>query len=95
MSRVLKNHPKRHDLHHIIKVPDPDFDDGGKFDAPKFRLRVEEALRDLHTEHIDVLQHLQRARPNDDDLRIPDIAATNEAMLECFAHMEAKGQGFF
>jgi aryl-alcohol dehydrogenase-like predicted oxidoreductase len=92
MSRVLKNHPKRHDLHHIIKVPDPDFDDGGKFDADKFRLRVEEALRDLHTDRIDVLQHLQRARPNDDDLRIPDIAATNEAMLECFGQLKEEGK---
>ena len=92
MSRVLKNHPKRHDLHHIIKVPDPDFDDGGKFDADKFRLRVEEALRDLHTERIDVLQHLQRARPNDDALRIPDIADTNEAMLECFVQLREEGK---
>ena len=92
MSRVLKDHPKRHDLHHIIKVPDPDFDDGGKFDAAKFRLRVEEALRDLHTDRIDVLQHLQRARPNEDKLRIPDIAATNDAMLECFAQLKAEGK---
>lgn len=92
MSRVLKNHPKRHDLHHIIKVPVPDFDDGGVFDAAKFRLRVEEALRDLHTERIDVLQHLQRARPNDDELRIPNIAATNEAMLDCFAQLKEEGK---
>lgn len=92
MSRVLKNHPKRHDLHHIIKVPVPDFDDNGKFDAKKFRLRVEEALRDLHTEHIDVLQHLQRARPNEDHLRIPDIASTHEAMLECFAQLKEEGK---
>lgn len=92
MSRVLKNHPKRHDLHHIIKVPVPDSDDNGKFDAKKFRLRVEEALRDLHTEHIDVLQHLQRARPNEDHLRIPDIAGTNEAMLECFAQLKEEGK---
>ena len=92
MSRVLKDHPKRHDLHHIIKVPVPDFDDGGIFDAAKFRLRVEEALRDLHTDRIDVLQHLQRARPNDDELRIPDIVATNEAMLECFSQLRTEGK---
>lgn len=92
LSRVLKSHPKRHDLHHIIKVPVPDFDDGGKFDEGKFRLRIEEALRDLHTDRIDVVQHLQRARPNEDDLRIPDIPATNEAMLECFAALKAEGK---
>jgi aryl-alcohol dehydrogenase-like predicted oxidoreductase len=92
MSRVLKNHPKRHDLHHIIKVPVPDWDDKGKFNATKFRLRIEEALRDLHTEHIDVLQHLQRDRPNDDDLRIPNIAATHEPLLECFTKLKEEGK---
>lgn len=92
MSRVLKNHPKRHDLHHIIKVPVPDWDDKGIFDPTKFRLRIEEALRDLHTEHIDVLQHLQRDRPNDDDLRIPNIAATHEPLLECFTKLKEEGK---
>ena len=57
-GQVLKDHPQRHDLYHIIKVPVPDFDDGGKFDAAKFRLRVEEALRDLHTERADSNQCL-------------------------------------
>jgi aryl-alcohol dehydrogenase-like predicted oxidoreductase len=65
IGEVLKDHAKRQDIHHIIKVPVPDFDDGGRFDTAKFRLRVEEALRDLHTERIAVLQHLQRARPNE------------------------------
>lgn len=92
MGRVLKDHPKRHDLHHIIKVPVPDWDDKGKFDSAKFRLRVEEALRDLHTEHIDVLQHLQRDRPNNNELRIPNIAATHEPMLECFAKLKEEGK---
>ncbi len=92
MSRVLKNHPKRHDLHHIIKVPVPDWDDRGKFNTAKFRLRIEEALRDLHTEHIDILQHLQRDRPNNDDLRIPNITATHEPLLECFTKLKEEGK---
>jgi aryl-alcohol dehydrogenase-like predicted oxidoreductase len=89
---VLKDHHKRHDIHHIIKVPVPDFDDGGRFDAVKFRLRVEEALSDLHTERIAVLQHLQRARPNEDPLRVPDIAAVNEEMLTVFAKLKEEGK---
>jgi len=92
MSRVLKDHPQRHDLHHIIKVPVPDFDDGGRFDAAKFRLRVEEALEELHADRITVLQHLQRARPNEDDLRIRDIATTHEAMMECFSQLRDEGK---
>jgi len=92
MGEVLKNHPKRHDLHHIIKVPVPDFDDSGQFDAAKFRRRVEEALRDLHTERIAVLQHLQRARPNTDAIRIPDIESTHAAMGEIFQTLRDEGK---
>ena len=44
LGSVLRAHPKRDELHHIIKVPVPDFDDNGRFDAAKFRLRIEEAL---------------------------------------------------
>ena len=92
VGQVLKDHPKRHDLHHIIKVPVPDSADNGKFDPSKFRLRVEEALRDLHTDRIDVLQHLQRAKPNDDDLRIPNIPSVQEPMIETFAKLKEEGK---
>lgn len=92
VGRTLKSHPKRHDLHHIIKVPVPNFDDGGKFDPSKFRLRVEEALRDLYTDRIDVLQHLQRANPNTDDLRISNIPAVHEPMMEIFEKLKEEGK---
>lgn len=92
VGEVLKDHPRRGELHHIIKVPVPDFDDNGKFDSTKFRLRVEEALRDLHTDRIDVLQHLQRSRPNTDELRIPSISAVEEAMLEVFDKLKEEGK---
>lgn len=92
MGNVLKDHPKRHDLHHIIKVPVPDFKDGGKFSAEKFRLRVEEALRDLHTERIAVLQHLQRHDPNTDAMRTPDIPHVHEEMLEVFSKLKDEGK---
>jgi aryl-alcohol dehydrogenase-like predicted oxidoreductase len=92
IGAVLKDHPKRQDIHHIIKVPVPDFDDGGRFDTAKFRLRVEEALRDLHTERIAVLQHLQRARPNEDPQRLPAMAAVNEELLAVFAKLKEEGK---
>ena len=95
MGEVLREHPKRKELHHIIKVPVPDFDDGGKFDSGKFRLRVEEALRDLHADRIAVLQHLQRANPNADDLRIPNIEAVHEPMMEVFERLKEEGKVCF
>ena len=91
-GQVLKDHPQRHDIHHIIKVPVPDFDDGGQFEPAKFRMRVEEALRDLHTEHIAVVQHLQRARPNSDSLRIPDIEAVHGPLLQIFETLKEEGK---
>jgi aryl-alcohol dehydrogenase-like predicted oxidoreductase len=89
---VLKKHPQRHDLHHAIKVPVPDWDDNGRFDAAKFRLRVEQALRELHTDRITIVQHLQRARPNNDEMRCPDIGATTEPLLEVFSEMRDEGK---
>ncbi len=58
-SQVLAEHPKRHDLHHIIKVNVPDWGDGG-FDEDKFRTQIHEALEELHTDRIAVVQHLHR-----------------------------------
>ncbi|MCZ6680677.1 MAG: aldo/keto reductase [Candidatus Poribacteria bacterium] len=92
VGQVLKDHPQRHNLHHIIKVPVPDFDDGGVFDATQFRRRVEQALRDLHTDHIDVIQHLQRAQPNTDELRIPNIPAVHEPMMAVFEKLREEGK---
>ena len=92
IGKVLKDHPKRGELHHVIKVGVPDSDDGGVFDAAKFRSLVENALRDLYTDRIAVVQHLQRAKPNSDELRIPNIAAVHEPMMEIFEKLRAEGK---
>lgn len=56
---VLRDHPKRTEVHHIIKVNEPDFGEE-RFDKKKFREQIENALRELHTDRIAVVQHLQR-----------------------------------
>src|SRR3954463_13458498 len=40
MSSILKDHPKRHDIHHIVKVPTPDFEDNDTFSEARSRQRV-------------------------------------------------------
>ena len=92
MGRVLREHPKRRELHHIIKVPVPDFEDEGQFDDAKFRLRIEEALRDLHTDRIAVVQHLQRRKPIEDEGRIGDISAVHEQLPETFERLREEGK---
>ncbi len=92
MERVLRDHPKRHDLHHVIKVPVPDFKDGGIFDAVKFRLRIDEALRDLHAERISVLQWMWRDDPNDDDRRLAMLPRILDDVVAEFEKMRDAGK---
>lgn len=92
MNRVLRDHPKRHDIHHVIKVPVPDFADGDRFDAGKFRARVEEALRDLAAERIAVLQWMWRSDPNEDSRRVPLLPAIIDGVAETFEAMRQEGK---
>ncbi len=92
MERVLKDHPKRHDIHHVIKVPVPDFKDGGRFDPAKFRGRIEEALSELHAERIAVLQWMWRSDPNEDDLRVPMLPEILDEVVAEFEKMRDAGK---
>ena len=92
LDRVLKDHPKRSSLHHVIKVPVPDFKDGDRFDASKFRLRVEEALTDLHTDRIDILQWMWRSDPNSDERRVPLLSRIIDEVAETFSRMKKEGK---
>lgn len=56
---VLRHRPDRTDVHHVIKVTTPDYDEE-HFDPSRVRDDVEAALRALHAERISVVQHLQR-----------------------------------
>ena len=91
MGRVLKEHPRRSEIKHIIKVPVPDFKDEA-FSTARFRERVEEALRELHTDRIHVVQWLLRADPNDDAHRIPRIEECLDATLEIFHQLREEGK---
>lgn len=61
-GKVLKAHPQRKDVHHIIKVNVPDWEEP-RFSRESFRRQVETALQELGTERIAVIQHLQRGVP--------------------------------
>jgi aryl-alcohol dehydrogenase-like predicted oxidoreductase len=92
IGEVLKDHPKRHELHHIIKVPVPGFKDGDRFDPAAFRRIIEEALQDLHTDCIDVVQHLLRSDPNTDERRIPNISVVDGPLREVFEKLKNEGK---
>ena len=92
MGHVLRDHPKRHDLHHVIKVPVPDFKDGERFDEAKFRLRVEEALRELHVERIALLQWMWRSEPNNDEHRLPLLGQIVDDVVAAFQKLRDEGK---
>ena len=92
MGRVLANHPGRSELHHVIKVPVPDSTDGDHFEADKFRLRIEEALTDLHTERISVLQWMWRSKPNTDERRLPLLGQIIDEVVDIFHRMRDEGK---
>lgn len=92
MARVLKDHPRRSDLHHVVKVPVPDFKDGGRFGPAKFRMRVEEALGELHAERISVLQWMWRSDPNSDERRVPLLGAILDDVMATFERMRDEGK---
>ena len=98
LEKVLRDHPKRHELEHVIKVQVPDYADP-TFEPAKFREQVETGLRDLHTDRIAVVQHLQRGVPKDiiydergDPARIKAMPAVNELLLETFGKMKEEGK---
>jgi aryl-alcohol dehydrogenase-like predicted oxidoreductase len=92
MGRVLREHPKRSELHHIIKVPVPDFQDQDRFEPAKFRLRVEEALAELYAERISVLQWMWRSEPNTDERRLPLLKNILDQVVETFEKMRDEGK---
>jgi aryl-alcohol dehydrogenase-like predicted oxidoreductase len=92
MGRVLKDHPKRTDIHHVIKLPVPDFKDGDRFDEAKFRMRVEEALGELYAERIAVLQWMWRSDPNNDARRVPLLGSIMDDVMATFEKMRDEGK---
>lgn len=92
MHEALRDHPKRKDIHHVIKLPVPDWKDGNVFDEDKFRMRVEEALRDLATDRIDLLQWMWRTDPNDDANRIALLPNIIDDVSAAFEKMRDEGK---
>jgi len=92
MTDVLRDHPKRHDIHHVIKVPVPDWDDDSAFSEAKFRKRVEDALKELATERIAVLQWMWRTRPHDDAHALPVLANVADDLTAAFERLRDEGK---
>lgn len=93
LGDVLRTHPRRAEVHHVIKVTTPDYEEQ-EFSARRVREVVESALRSLHAERITFVQHLQRgpmvskddAYATTGDARrigaLPTVAAELQAVMD-------------
>lgn len=96
---VLSRHPKRHELHHIIKINVPEWGETS-FDRAAFRRQVEEALRDLRVDRIAVIQHLHRGNlPRElgycaegEPKRLSEFDAVAEPLREEFTRLKEEGK---
>ncbi|NIA69371.1 aldo/keto reductase [Pelagibius litoralis] len=91
MNRVLSDHPARNDLHHVIKVPVPDWDDGA-FDGRKYEMRIDEALKELCCEQIALVQWMWRIRPHDETHRLPLLARCIDGLRETHERLAQAGK---
>jgi len=98
-GEVLKDQPQRSHLHHIIKVNEPDFGEE-RFDRGRFRRQIENALRELHTDRISIVQHLQRGSAtkatvytaHDDAIRIREFDRDRDDLLEESEKLKQEGK---
>ncbi len=98
-GEVLGKHPKRHDLHHVIKINVPDWGEPA-FDKKKFRGQIEDALRELNTDRIAVVQHLHRGTlerelgycAEGEPKRLSEYEQVTEPLKEEFARLQEEGK---
>jgi aryl-alcohol dehydrogenase-like predicted oxidoreductase len=83
-------HPSRA-LVHISKVAAPHFEDPG-FDPKMLRARIEEQLRQLGAERLDVVQWLARSKPIGDTLRLPQLEAMRATLDDEVRALQREGK---
>ena len=91
MHDVLKDHPARHDLLHVIKAPVPDWDDLD-FDADKLERLIDDALKELCTDRIALVQWMWRCRPNDEAHRLFRLEEIHDRVVTACERLRDKGK---
>lgn len=91
MHEALKEHPERHNLLHVIKAPVPDWGDED-FDPDKLERIIDEALRDLCTDRIAMVQWMWRCQPHDELHRLPLLNDVHDRVARTFEALRQKGK---
>lgn len=78
-------------LQHIVKIGVPHFDEA-EFSSHRLVTLVENRLRDLGTERIDLVQWLVRHQPNSDRHRLKILAACQEELEITWSKLQQEGK---
>ena len=90
MQQFRAHHPGA-EIVHIAKIGVPHFGET-EFNSAKLVTLIENRLQQLDTERIDLVQWLVRQQPNDDQHRLPILAACQEELRETWAQLQKQGK---
>jgi aryl-alcohol dehydrogenase-like predicted oxidoreductase len=90
---ALKNSTFKKQIKHIVKLSSPHFEDNPlTFSSKTLENKVDEQLKNLNIEQIDVLQWLVRSKPINDKDRLNILAQQTNEIEECLSSLKQKGK---
>lgn len=90
LQKFRTSHPNA-EIKHIAKIGVPHFDET-RFDGNRLVTAVENRLKQLGTERIDVVQWLVRHQPNDDRHRLPILAECQQELSQTWTKLQNEGK---
>jgi len=90
--KALKTSTCKKHLKHIVKLSSPHFEDPLFFSSKNLETRVDEELKNLNIEQIDVLQWLVRSKPINDEDRLGILFQQADEIEECLSNLKHKGK---
>jgi len=79
------------EIKHIAKIGVPHFGEGD-FKSDRLITLVEDRLRDLNTERLDLVQWLVRHQPNEDRYRLPILSACESELEQTWSKLQQQGK---
>jgi predicted oxidoreductase len=90
---ALKNSTYKKQVKHIVKLSVPHFEDNPlTFSSQNLETKIDEELKNLNIEQIDVLQWLVRSKPINDKDRLNILSLQTDEIEECLANLKQKGK---
>lgn len=90
-TKALKSFRYKAEIKHIVKLASPHFEDDG-FSTKILVQRVEDQLRALNIEQIDVLQWLVRSKPINDKDRLATLENQRQEIKACLSKLKKEGK---